>query len=455
MRITRSELIAALGAGFVCAAAAQEPTVPSLVITGVVPDIGRQALTISGERFGARPFVTLDLVPLAIRSATDSEIVAAAPLTLIPPGRYLLTVSRGPAPGESASMQVMLGGNPAAPAPAPAPDPAPPTLSPAGSDIAARVGDRAITVAEVDEEWRRTDPGSFVRVSRAIYDERRRLTEAMVTRELLTREAAARGVTLEALLDVEIPRRRVPLPDSSVLALYQSLGDRARGATLDEMRPALRAWLERTTEPELARMNYVEELMKTSTRASVLLAPPRVRVARTPRDPVLGPETAPVELVVFGDLQSTDYFRFAQQLGRVRDTFGERVRLVFKHLPQGGLASTAAAEAALCAGAQGRFWSYHDALVAQARPLLADRMRRLASEAGLDREAFDRCLDQGSASGAVREALDEAARYGITAQPAFLVNGRLAPAPPSFLPPFEFFTRIVEQELLQLSRGPR
>jgi protein-disulfide isomerase len=280
----------------------------------------------------------------------------------------------------------------------------------------------------------------------------------MVTRELLAREAAARGRTLEALLDEEIPKRRVPLPESSVLSLYQSLGERARGATLDQMRPALRAWLERTTEPEIAKMNYVEELMKTATRAVVSLAPPRVRVERTPRDPVRGPDNAPVEIAVFGDLQSAEYVRFAQQFGRVRDTFGDRVRLMFKHLPQGGLASTAAAEAAACAAAQGRFWPYHDALVAQlsvpsASSVSSVALRSLASDAGLDRGAFDGCLDQGHTRPLIRQALDEAARYGIAAQPALLVNGRLAPAPPSFLPPFEFFTRIVEQELLQVSRA--
>ena len=51
--------------------------------------------------------------------------------------------------------------------------------------------------------------------------------------------------------------------------------------------------------------------------------------------------------------------------------------------------------------------------------------------------------------------MDEAIRYGLHVSPSFLVNGRLAPEPPPFLPPFEFFTRLVEEELLRVSRRGR
>ena len=61
----------------------------------------------------------------------------------------------------------------------------------------------------------------------------------MVNDDLLAREAAARGVTTEALLAEEIPKRIVALPESAVASLYQGLGDSTRGATLDQLRPAI------------------------------------------------------------------------------------------------------------------------------------------------------------------------------------------------------------------------
>src|SRR5437867_3581299 len=106
----------------------------------------------------------------------------------------------------------------------------------AGGEPAAKVGDRIITLAEVDREWQRRDPASYLGLTRQLYDNRRRVLDAMVADELLAREAAARGMTTEALLKEEIPKRIITMPESAVVSLYQSLGDLTRGATLDEMK---------------------------------------------------------------------------------------------------------------------------------------------------------------------------------------------------------------------------
>jgi protein-disulfide isomerase len=422
-----------------------------VIVSSAAADEGSATLTIAGSGFGARPFVTLNLIPLAVRVALDTRIVASAPIGDMPPGLYFLTVSRGPAPGDTASLDVPLGGGPPA-LPDAARSAAAPLIAGAADGVAAKVGDRPITIADVDREWQRTDPGSYIGVARRIHEMRRRVADKMVADELLAREAAARGLSLDALLKEEIPRRTVPLPDSAVLALYQQLGDDTRGASLDQMRPALRAWLTRYTEPDLAKMNYVEELMRVSTRADVLLPPPRVEVASSDADPALGPAAAAIQIVAFGDLRNGRYAAFAQVFGRVRETFGDRVRIVFKQLPTSDPESLAAAEAAACAHAQGKFWALHDRVVAQSGPLGPTRTAELAAAAGLERTVFEACHGSGRFRRAIHEALEEARRYDVAVSPSFLVNGRLAPVPPPFLPPFEFFTRLIEEELVGQKR---
>ena len=37
----------------------------------------------------------------------------------------------------------------------------------------------------------------------------------------------------------------------------------------------------------------------------------------------------------------------------------------------------------------------------------------------------------------------------------FLVNGRLAPTPPPFLMPFDYFKRLIEEELSEQAKGGR
>lgn len=414
-----------------------------LVVASAVPDPDGQTVTITGTDFGTSPFVTLDLVPLTLRSATNTEIAVAVPISMIPPGTYLLTVSRGPSPAETGSLQLTLG---------PA-KPKPPQLEKgtagrrAAGDPAMQVGDRTITVTDVDREWQRTDPAGYITLSRQMYEMRRRIAEAMVAEELLAKEAASRGLTTEALLKEEIPKRVIATPDAAVRSLYEGLGDRARGATFEQLRPALRAWLQQITEPELAKMTYIEELMKLSTRVENLLVAPRVAVERTAQDAALGPPTAPVELVAFGDFQNIEYARLARAFDRVRETFGDRLRLVVKNLPTLGPSSVAAAEAAQCALAQNRFWAYHDALLVPPGAASATQLKRVAVNVGLDAAAFDACVDRGAMRRVVQQALDEASRYGLKTGPSFLINGRLAPAPPPFLPSFDFFKRLIEEEL--------
>src|SRR5262245_40896701 len=97
-----------------------QQTSPQLVITNAVPDAGGETLSIScgnftGGNLAARPFVTLDLIPLDVRVATDTLILVAAPVGAIPPGKYLLTVSRGPASADNATLEVNVGAGPSAP----------------------------------------------------------------------------------------------------------------------------------------------------------------------------------------------------------------------------------------------------------------------------------------------------------------------------------------------------
>ena len=453
------------------AVSAQPDGAAPLVLAAARPDPGAGTLTITGSGFGRTPFVTLDLVPIAVRSASDVRIVAAAPLALMPPGDYVLTVSRGAEAHEHASLDVALHGGAAAGGSSPAeraglrtrPGPAAnaggadgPGLAAEPGAVAATVGDRVITVAEVDREWRRQDPGGFVALAREIHDTRWRFTDALVADELLAREAEAQGLTPDALLEREIPPRLVELPESAARALYADVGTAARGASFERMEPALRAWLERVTARELARMNYLEELTAVSTRAELALDPPRIAVERSAQDAALGPATAPVTLIVFGDFQSADYARFAAAFGRVRETYGGRVRIVFKHLPPPDRpAAMQAAQAAQCAHRQGGFWPFHDALLSRPAVLDAVRLRQAAGAAGLDVDRFDACIADGTTRPTIRDALDEALRYGLHTSPAFLVNGRLAPEPPPFLPPFEFFSRLIEEELLRASRPGR
>ena len=439
----------------------QSPGLAQLIITEARPDSDAGTLTISGENFSSRPVVTLDLVPLRIEETTETKIVAVAPISLMPASEYLLTVSRGPSATEHASFDVFLGSTSpnmttGTPVEATSDTAALPVVrSAAQGEVAVQVGRRVVTVDEIDREWQRSDPASYIASQQQAYETRRRIADRMVADELLAIEARSLGISVDELLEQELPPRIVSMPDAAVRSLYQGLGPATRRNTFEQLEPALRAWLSKVTEPELARANYIEELMKVSTQVEMSLVSPRIRIDRTDQDAVMGSDSASIEIVAFGDFQNAAYARFAQQFGRVLETFGDRLRIVFKNLPAlDRAAAINSAEAAQCAKAQDEFWPYHDLLLAQQGIFDTIRLKQLASDVGLDREQFDQCLDNGTFRSTVQSAVEEARRYAVQGSPSFLINGRFAPAPPAFLPPFEFFTRLVEEELVAQAASP-
>ncbi len=148
--------------------------------------------------------------------------------------------------------------------------------------------------------------------------------------------------------------------------------------------------------------------------------------------PVRGNADAPVTIDEYGDFQCPSCGAFARsveaELVRRYIETG-RAKLVFHHFPWIGPESKRAAEAASCAGAQGSFWSYHDLLYANQHGensgfLSSDNLKRFASQLGLDRAAFDRCLDLGSYRAAVEADFQTGLRLGLNSTPTFIVNGQ-------------------------------
>jgi len=312
-----------------------------------------------------------------------------------------------------------------------------------GDDVVARVGDHVITRADLDRRWAELDAGSWVQVRQETYDARRRILDAVVGDYLIELEAKTRGVSTDRLLEVEVSRRIRPVTSEEVATFYRSLGDRAGGATLAQLTPAIRQHLEEQ-RPVQARQALVDDLRKASSSVRTMLDPPRLQVTTAATDPVLGPATAPVEIVEFSDFQCPFCRQVGPTLQKVRATFGDRIRLVFKDFPLSGHPDAfTAAEAAQCARDQGKFWDYHDVLFANQQALGREDLKRYAVRLHLDAARFNTCLDEDQFKYLVQSDMDESQRYGVSSTPTFFINGRLF----SGAQPFAAFEQIIREEL--------
>src|SRR3954464_1908378 len=99
-----------------------------------------------------------------------------------------------------------------------------------------------------------------------------------------------------------------------------------------------------------------------------------------PSDHNLGPSHAAVTVVEYGDFECPNCKQAAAAVKLLLDRFTGKVRFVFRHFPLEDVHSHAlhAAEAAECAGAQGRFWPMHDRLFDNQQHLKLQQLRSYA-----------------------------------------------------------------------------
>jgi protein-disulfide isomerase len=150
---------------------------------------------------------------------------------------------------------------------------------------------------------------------------------------------------------------------------------------------------------------------------------------------VLGQASAPVAVEEYGDFQCPHCADFEQTVGpTIRQLVDQgRIRFVYHPIAFLGPESVAAANAATCAGDQGKFWPYHDLLFQQQAPaensgfLSADQLLRFGQRVGVTDRRFTTCVTKGTYLPWVQYLTDQASQRGVNATPTILVNGTMAP----------------------------
>jgi protein-disulfide isomerase len=322
--------------------------------------------------------------------------------------------------------------------------PAQQTQSLQPSDVAARIGDRAITVKEIDDKWRAAAPADHAQAVQKIYDGRKEALDAIINDMLIEQAAKAKGVNPTQYTEAEVGRRVKPVTEEEVVAFFQENQGQMQGRGLAAMGPAIRRYLDderRTT----AYQAFVAELRKAGPAVSMVLDAPRFTVAVAADDPALGPANAPVTLVEFSDFQCPFCLRVAPTLKRLRQTYGDRIRIVWKDFPLTQIHPEAfkAAEAAHCARDQGKFWEYHDVLFANQQALQPDALKKYAADLALNTATFNTCLDTAKYGDRVQEQMGIGNGLGVGSTPSTFVNGRLV----SGAVPYETFAAIIDEEL--------
>lgn len=158
---------------------------------------------------------------------------------------------------------------------------------------------------------------------------------------------------------------------------------------------------------------------------------------------------APVTIVEYADMQCPVCAEFAKQIEpRIVAEYVDRsiVRLEYRHFAFLGNESQRAAQACECAGEQGRFVTYRDALFnaqhGENRGGFRDsRLIAIAEGIGLDKAAFSAALDSGRNADRVKNETLQGQLQGVKATPTFIINGRTLEG----LAPYASFKQLIDQ----------
>lgn len=141
-------------------------------------------------------------------------------------------------------------------------------------------------------------------------------------------------------------------------------------------------------------------------------------------DHVRGNPQAEIVIVEYGDFQCPYCARAYPTLKELQGRYGDRIAVIYRHLPLGMHSyAESAAEAAEAAAAQGKFWEMHDALFDHQAQMAPGQLPLLAQELRLDGARFDADLAERRHRERIQAQAAEGKALGASGTPSFFING--------------------------------
>jgi protein-disulfide isomerase len=310
--------------------------------------------------------------------------------------------------------------------------------------VVATIDGQAITMAEVDELAKTDLARAESEQAERIHGVRSQSLNALVEKRLIEKKAKAENITPEKLIEREVTSKAPKPTDLEIQELYDRT--KASGRPLppiEQVREDITKFLtaRKSQEIQQAFMTSLKAASKVEMKLPPLLVP-KVQVAAEGQ--LKGEPSAPITIVEFSDFECPFCSKAEASVKQVMEAYKGKVRLYFRDFPLPFHSKAQkAAEAALCAAEQGKFWEMHETLFANQQALDVPALKEHAKKLTLDAKKFGECLDSGSMASKVEASKKAGESVGVTGTPAFFINGRMI----SGAQPFEKFKELIDNEL--------
>lgn len=308
----------------------------------------------------------------------------------------------------------------------------------AHAEIVAKVGDREITLAEVEAQLK----PQLLELERQRYEVLEGKLDEIIQRDLFDREAKARGITSDELYKAEIEAKVADPTDEEIQEVFNQYQSQING-TFEQVKSQLGEYIR--AQRAATVQGEVLAALREKYPVEISLMPPVIEVGTGGR-PIKGPENAPITIISFSDYECPFCQRAEETVAEVLKEYGDKVRFVHRDFPLAFHANAhGASQAAHCAHEQGKFWEMHAKLF-EAKDLSISNLKDIAKELGFDTGKFNYCLESGQFKDAVDRDMADGAAVGVEGTPAFFINGRML----SGAQPFSEFKKIIDAEIARL-----
>ncbi|MGM0575692.1 MAG: DsbA family protein [Myxococcota bacterium] len=163
---------------------------------------------------------------------------------------------------------------------------------------------------------------------------------------------------------------------------------------------------------------------------------------------IKGETDAKVRIVEFSDFECPFCARVGKPLEQVKEHYGDKAAIVFKHFPlsfhKQAMPASLASE---CAREQGKFWEFHDLAFANQKELGEENFFAWAKELDLKEDQFKKCFESKKYKDKIEANMAEGRKAGVRGTPTIYINGQKFTSPSGYN--LNAFAKVIDKHILE------